>query len=270
MMIVAQLYAQLQYSIVGTYKGKSAQGMAIWEDRAYLFNDGGHCRVLDLKLGVVQYEFDLASSDEKPHINNACFGLEFVEGSDVPVIYISETDKPHRCFVESIRGNNIVLKQTIEAQENGKFYPNHDWIVDKEKGFLYGINRRWNDYIDQQGNVKNIITKYRLPKLEEGKNVTLTENDIIERFEVVFQNGMQGAKIRKNMLYITSGLHEMEREKKESQRAIIVVDLKNKRIAKKIDLTMVTTNEPEDIDFYKKKCLLYCGQNGGIYEIQTK
>ena len=37
----------LAYPIVGTYKGKSAQGMAIWQNYAYLFNDGGHCRVLN-------------------------------------------------------------------------------------------------------------------------------------------------------------------------------------------------------------------------------
>ena len=44
-------YTQLRYPVVGTYKGKSAQGMAIWKNNAYIFNDGGHCRVLDLKTG---------------------------------------------------------------------------------------------------------------------------------------------------------------------------------------------------------------------------
>lgn len=39
---------------------------------------------------------------------------------------------------------------------------------------------------------------------------------------------------------------------------------------KTIDLTYVTTNEPEDIDFYKNKILLYCNGEGGIYELKFK
>ena len=58
-------FSQIVYPIVGRYQGKTAQGMAIWEDEAYLFNDEGHCRVLNLKTGKVQREFDLASSGKK-------------------------------------------------------------------------------------------------------------------------------------------------------------------------------------------------------------
>ena len=46
---VMYLHNQLIYPVVGTYQGKSAQGMAIWGEDAYLFNNGGHCRVFDLK-----------------------------------------------------------------------------------------------------------------------------------------------------------------------------------------------------------------------------
>lgn len=145
---------------------------------------------------------------------------------------------------------------------------NNNWIVDREKGELYGIDRKWGQFLDDQGNVKNIITRYRLPKLSEGEYITLTEKDVIDKFEIVFANGMQDAKIRKGILYIVAGLDELSTAKKDSKRSLIIVDLKKKRISKKMDLTYVTTNEPEDIDFHKGKCLMYCGQTGGIYRIK--
>lgn len=44
-MLSGYCLAQLAYPVVGTYKKKSAQGMAIHQDRAYLFSDGGRCRM---------------------------------------------------------------------------------------------------------------------------------------------------------------------------------------------------------------------------------
>lgn len=257
------------FPTVGTYEGKSAQGIAIWEDCAYIFNDGGHCRVVDLKSGEITKEFSLASSGMKPHINAACFGAEKPSHIDIPVIYISETNtSPQRCFVEDISGDVSVLLQTIEAKENGKVYSNHNWVVDRENKFLYGINRRWHEYLDDEGNVKNIITKYRLPLLREGKHVTLTEKDILDRFEVVFANVMQDAVIFDDKLYIATGLHEMAQSRKGAKRGVVVVDLERKKIIKYINLSFITTNEPEGIDFWGKKCILFCGQNGGMHKVK--
>ena len=44
--------AQLVFPIEGTYKGMSAQGMAIWGDNSYLFSHGGRCRVLNLQTVI--------------------------------------------------------------------------------------------------------------------------------------------------------------------------------------------------------------------------
>ncbi len=41
-------------------------------------------------------------------------------------------------------------------------------------------------------------------------------------------------------------------------------------IERTIDLTDVTENEPEDMDFYHGKALLYTGQGGGLYEVNLK
>lgn len=266
--ISLNISAQMLWPVVGTYKSKGAQGMAIWKDVSYVFNDGGHCRVIDLKSGALSFEFDLASSNLNPHINNACFGIESKDGSNTPVIYISETNKPYRCFVESVINGKAHLEQIIDASMDGKLYSISDWTIDREEGCLYGINRKWNQYLDEEGNVENTIIKYRLPKMEEGEHVTLTEADVMNKFVVLFAEGMQGAKIKKGKMYIVTGLCEMDNHKKDASRTIVVVDLKKGIIKKKIDLSRITTNEPEDMDFYKGTGVLFCGQNGGLYKVK--
>ena len=259
-------YAQLRYPIVGSYKGKSAQGMAIWKDKAYLFNDGGHCRVLDLKTEDVIQEFDLESSDTNTHVNAACFGNEFFENNELPVIYISEYKTPSRCFVESFGPTGSILVQTIQAQENEKNIFVQSWIPDQQNNYLYTIARQTPKNGEKNSSIIK-ITKYRLPKLSEGKDVILSEKDIKDEFYVDFSSGTQGGIIKDNYLYLPTGLQESAKGAFNAKRILQVIDLKKKELVFQINLTYLTTNEPEDIDFYCGKVLLYCGQQGGIYEI---
>jgi hypothetical protein len=71
-------------------------------------------------------------------------------------------------------------------------------------------------------------------------------------------------------MYIATGLWESDKNTQETRRIIVVVDLKKKRKVKEIDVNLLTTNEPEGIDFYKSNCLLFCGQTGGIYRVKKR
>ena len=261
--------AQLRYPVVGAYKGKSAQGMAIWKDNAYIFNDGGHCRVFDLKKKCVVYEFDLASSGKNTHVNAAVFGVEYVRNSDVPLLYISEYKSPSRCFVESIQDSISILVQTISIQYNNKPVFVQSWLVDNTNGFLYAI-ARMNPAKGENNSKRIRISKFRLPHLDDGEHITLREKDCLDSFFVEFASGTQGGVIKGKFLYVASGLQESARGRYNAQRAIQIIDLKKKKIVKSVDLTYVTTNEPEDLDFYNGKALLYCGQEGGIYQVKIK
>ena len=260
-------HSQLRYAIVGTYKGKSAQGMAIWQDKAYLFSHGGRCRIFNLKTEVVENEFMLGSADTANHVNCACFGNIVTKDNNIPLLYISECKNKRRCFVESVNDSSILLQTIYAKDEKGEIESALNWIVDRENSFLYSISRSSKDFKTSQ-TIHNYITKYRLPRLEEGEEIILGVEDRLERYDIPFVNILQGAKIYDGKLYVVTGLSQQRYEfSKNAERAIIVIDLKVKKIIKKISLTYVTTNEPEDIDFYNGKCLLYCGQNGGIYEI---
>lgn len=261
--------AQLRCPVVGTYRGKSAQGMAIWGDKAYLFNDGGHCRIINLKTEQIEGEYDLASARKDNHVNNASFGNEVVDDDCQPVLYISETNGHSRCFVERMGDTCSVIMQTIQIVNKGKNVFVQSWVVDRKKNALYTVTRM--PVKNSESVSKTVkIEKYRLPKLEEGKNITFTQNDCLESYCVEFASGTQGGFIKGNYLYIASGLQESARERYNAKRAIQVINLKKKRLMKKIDISHVTTNEPEGFDLYKGKAMLFCGQEGGIYEVKLK
>ena len=127
----------------------------------------------------------------------------------------------------------------------------------------------WHQFVDDTGNIKTVLTKYRLPQINEGEKIVLSEKDIVDRYDLLFTSSMQGATIYKGKLYIATGLWESDKNTSETYRIVVVVDLKKRKVVKKIDINQLTTNEPEGIDFYKNKCLLFCGQTGGIYRVKN-
>lgn len=267
--IVLSLSAQLKYPVVGTYEKKSAQGMAIYKDKAYLMNEGGRCRVLNLSTGNIERSFLVGSAAKGNHINNACFGLRGNVKDGTPFLYLSECYNSGRCFVEKLSGDTSITVQTIEATRDGKNWRMTNWVVDNENGVLYALTRNRNNHIDSLGNIICHVVKYPIPGFEDGTYVKLSEKDILDQYEIVFPNVLQGSKIRKNKLYLVTGFQQSI-VSKESQRAILIIDLKKKKLIKSVDLTYVTTNEPEDLDFYRNYALLYCGQEGGIHKINIK
>ncbi|MDH8700902.1 hypothetical protein M2138_000236 [Dysgonomonadaceae bacterium PH5-43] len=263
-----------QFSFQGAYKNKSAQGMAIHKNTAFLLNNGGLCRVFDLKKKKLISEFNLASADEKNHVNCAAFGPYHKKGNKkYPTIYISECSGKNRCFVESINNEGSELIQTLEIQTNGHEQESANWFIDKKKKCIYTISLPYKNDKTKESTAANnyLITKLPLPPLDSTE-VIFTEKDIIEQFEISFSNLLQGGVIHKNCLYLPVGLHDYNGSEKrtDKERAVIVVNLTQKRIEKKIYIGDIVLNEPEDVDFYKGKLLLYCGQSGGLYNIPLK
>lgn len=258
--------SQLRYPVVGTYQGKAAQGMAIYKDKAYLFNNGGTCRVLDLKNGSLLNQFSLSSSSHDNHVATACFGKEIPNGCDKPALYVAEFEGKSRCFVEGITDSTSFLVQTIEAKENGKNYRIQCWLVDVDSEFIYSVSGK--QVVDSFGHCPVIIRKYKLPKLKEGPYVLLTEDKKVNEFILDFPNCLQGAVIRKGKMYIATGFQQSQAMNPRGGRSLKIIHLEKKKIIKDIDLTYLTTNEPEGFDFYRNTALLYCGQEGGIYEVK--
>lgn len=253
--------AQIVYPVVGQYKNRTAQGMAIYGDYAYLFNDGGLCRKLNLKTEKIDGEFMLQCAAKNTHVNSACFSKQYISDSHIPALYVTEFYGKRRCFVEVIHNRTSKLVQTIELRNlQGKNPFVREWIVDSKEGMLYAVIREDNQ------NDRNVIKKFQLPQLIDGKEIVLTDEQVLDEFSVRFVNGLQGGKIKGRYMYIATGFTPLHGEGKYFDREIKVIDLKKKKLVRSIDLSKVTVNEPEDIDFYKGNCLLFAGGTGGIYK----
>lgn len=253
--------AQMMYPVVGQYKSRTAQGMAIYGDYAYLFNDGGLCRMLNLKTGMVEHDFMLECAAKETHVNSACFSRQYIGNNPLPALYITEFYGKRRCFVEVIQNGASKLIQTIELRnQQGKNPFVREWIVDNKEQMLYAFIR------EENRDSTNVIMKFSLPPLDKAR-ILLTDKDVIDEFTVDFVNGLQGGKIKGRYMYMTVGFTPLDGEGEYFDRAVKVIDLKKKKLVKSIDLSKVTINEPEDIDFYKGKCFLFAGGTGGIYKV---
>lgn len=262
-------FAQPKYNVKGQFKKQSAQGFAVYKSTAILLNHSGLCRVYDLKKKRVIGNYILGSKGKNNHANCASLGIEKHDGNKRPVLYVSECSVPGRCFVESWTDTSSVLLQTISLKKGGEKVV-RNWIVDKKKKGLYAIDRREAKSNGDEWTCIHSITRYRLPKLSEGKSVVLSEKDVLDSFDILFPNMLQGGIIKGDYLYLPTGLCDTSEVRADKERSLIIVNLKSHKIEQKIDLTNLTKDEPEDCDFYKNKLLLFCGQSGGLYEIPLK
>lgn len=259
--------SQSNYSVQGVFRGHGAQGMAIHKDYAFLLNDSGLCRLYDLKHRKVLLDFPLASASSTNHANSASFGSKYINGnSNFPVLYISECRKPYRCFVENINFGNSELIQIIQFEIDRKLQVVHDWIVDKENEKIYAISRISLRSGQSSDTVR--IVRFSLPPIDRF-DIILDKNDVEKEFCIVLPNMLQGGVIKSNILYLPVGL-DGNGKTQLNERAIVLVDLENERQIEKMMLNDLIENEPEDVDFFENKLLLFCGQEGGIYEIELE
>lgn len=252
--------------VSGTFDKEWAQGMAVYKDNAFLLNNTGLCRIYDLKSDSVIRSFKLGSYHKKNHANNASFGIEFSQKKTIyPVCYISEANSPYKCYVESISKQEAKLVQIIQYQIDGIPQVVHDWVVDKKRKKIYAITQDYWKNKDSEDYI-NYIKAFSLPLISEG-DVIFSEKDVEEEFCVSFPHLLQGATIKKDKLYILSGLTDSQKNRKGYKKAIVVIDLKRKEMEKIISLQGIIQEEPEGIDFWKNRLLIFCGPKG-LYELK--
>lgn len=282
---------------------RSAQGMDIWGSRAYILYDTGVCAVYDLEAGdgealaqfpLGSYNAGTPTKDYLNHANSCMFSNIHYQGNPIPLLYVTigtgiGTDEDgyfYRCAVENIvaetdeQGNEHYSAQTIQVIS---YKPEGDlkapfeapcwgcpaFFVDPEEPAMYILSAR---YRTKRGCVPEgehnayIITKFPMPKLEDGPMIHLRPEDILDQFsvesDVLFT---QGGTLWNQKIYYTYGCPKIG-----YPLAIMVFDLEKKELAAQVGNLDEAFHgeEVECCGIYRGKFL--CNTcDGGIYEVKN-
>lgn len=260
-------------------RGRAQQGMEIHGNRIFSCEDGGKVNIYDYRKadGKVTASFNLASSRPDNHVNNVEFGIERKRGAACPLLYITNgkpgSEIEWTCFVESItkHGKNwtseIVQTITLDGCEGWKeagytaIFGAPSWLVDRERGFLWvfsAIKRTTPKVTKHNWENLYVATKFRIPKLSEGKEIVFTVKDILEQKTFEYDIGFtQAGCMKDGKIYYCFGVGQ------DPQRpaAIRVYDTDSSEIAARYDLYESVPQEPEDIVLKDGRILLNCNTN---------
>lgn len=275
---------------------RSAQGMAIWENRAFVLYDSGMCAVYDLRtrssaplarFPLGSYNPGIPTKDYKNHANSCMFSRTHLGGNPIPLLYVAtgtgtgydEDGYFYRCAVENIveaydgtyRAETV---QTISYHPEGTLPEGVQapcwgcpcFMVDNHTGFLYMFSARYRTKagcVPEGEQNAYIITKFPLPDPEKGGLVRLGPGDILDQFivpsDVLFT---QGGCIIDSKLYYTFGY-----PKGGYSLHLMVFDLQKKCLLARMDDLAFGGEEIECCALYQGKLL--CNTcDGSIFEME--
>lgn len=267
----AQLYVPLEHDVECSVflkketGGGAQQGLEIWGDCIFSFEDGGHVNVYNFRSASTKpvAGFDLASSRPDNHANNAEFGVETKSGASFPLLYVSNgkvgSEIEWTCFVESItkkgRKWSSELVQKINLDISGwkdcgffTIFGAPSWLVDRERNELWvfsAVKRTVYSVTENAWENLYVATKFRIPSLSEGPVVNLGVNDILDQvvfpFDVWFT---QAGCVRDGKIYYCFGLGRQEHSYPASIR---IYDTDRRMITARYDVSDLVIYEPEDI-----------------------
>lgn len=263
---------------------KSQQGMDISDDYIFIMQNEGRCLVYDYRTRDAKPvgEFSLESASKDNHANCANFGVEKAEGGSFPLLYVT-VGKYHvpiewTCHVESITlkdgvfSSKLVQKIHLDAshwQEKGykAIFGCPAWMIDRERKNIWIFSALKRTLLKTTGDPatnKYIATKFRLPKLQEGKEITLTADDILDQVTFPFDAYVtQAGCMRDGKIYYSFGFKRSKHP--ETPSKLRVYDTDTGRICSSIELEEVIEEEMEDISIYKGK--MYINTNSPkLYE----
>lgn len=227
----------------------SAQGMDIYQDEI-MFQAGlagNIIYVLDLYskrcLGTIIFE---TPSGEPSHMNNINCGNKYESTDRWPLLYLSQTQNSHACFVIRLSNDasSYDIVQTIKYVGN-KYHVNslYDWFIDIKNGFIYTYG-----YYNGKKEEREIV-KFPLPSDKAG-DIIFTDYDVIDSFVLKDMSIYQGTKIINGFLFAPVGYGN-----KDYPGYLKIIDLGKKKLKMSVD---IKCGEPESIGKYKNGAII-CG-----------
>lgn len=263
--------------------GEIAEGQdgAIWNQLLFRLDEKGNCYVCELDTLEETARFQLDGTDEwMPHSNAVMFGCEyFAEGDEFPLLYTNvyntyskEDDRREGvCCVyritrqgDSFRGQLVQVitvgftkDKSLWCSEDGDLRPYGNFVIDREKGIYYGFTMR-----DMSRTTPYFA--FKLPRLSQGRYVTLTVEDILFSFECPYHWLLQGACTYKGKIISLEGY----RDDTQYRPALRIIDTENQeQLRCEYLIRHELVHEPEFIDFWEDVCY-YGDARGNLYKIE--
>lgn len=263
--------------------GKIAGGQdgAIWNKLLFRFDEKGNCHVYELDTLKEIAQFQLDGIDEwMPHSNAVMFGCEYFAPEDeFPLLYTNvyntysnETDRREGvCCVyritrqeDSFRGRLVqtitvgfTKDESLWCSKGGDLRPYGNFAIDREKKIYYGFTMR-------DSSQTTPYFAFKLPKLSQGRYVTLTAADILFSFDCPYHWLLQGACTYKGKIFSLEGY----RDDTQYRPALRIIDTENQeQLCCEYLIHYDIVHEPEFIDFWDDVCY-YGDAKGNLYRIE--
>ena len=239
----------------------SGQSGVIINDTVINFNNGATATATSMATNDVT-NFSLECTSYRPHCNVA----NYLQWNGKHYVYLSEWDGQHRCFVEELNydanakvwHSKLVQIINMSISDDIRGIDNMDWIVDQENKMLY--TQTYKDGTSENA-TGLIFMQFPLPSLDNNRNVTITDDQIIRRVEFPMIHISQDKLIYKGNMYIASGWGGRFPGK------VTVIRLSDFSVVDVYDLS-ARNDEPEMVEVYKDNLLVFYWTTN--YSVQNK
>lgn len=209
------------------------QSLCIFDARAFCFNDGDECRVID--LGEKQQVLSEPLPDISHH-NNAQFLQTYYDKDDkYPLLLLSRGDYPpmqNEFYVIRVKEQEgIISFRTIKTIHNTlqEAKNNGSWVVDEEHGKLYLYCMTLSDWRVKENN-RFCIFSFRLPDLISPEGVTLGYSDVLEQWEYTYLIPQGGTYYNGFLFFNVEELSSVGKKRLTSPKCVIAINVNNGRI----------------------------------------
>lgn len=230
------------------------QSMCVYEDIAFCFNDGDECRVYNIHSKERLYSEPLPQTS---HHNNAQFSHYFYDDHDqYPLLILSRGDYPpnqNDFYVVRVSETDgmfdysvvkTIHNSIVEAQYGGS------WVIDEEHERLFLYCMTAGDWRTKENN-RFCVLSFRLPDISNPEDVTLSYDDVLERWEYTYLIGQGGTYFNGYLFFNVESLETVDGKKVVSPKSVIAVNVSNGHV--EVVLPLDDTKETEGICVFNNK-----------------
>lgn len=210
------------------------QSMCIWGGKAFCFNDGKVCKVLDMESKKWLYSEPLPVSS---HQNNAQFLNTYYEEEDkYPLMLLSRGDYPpssNNAYivrvseVDNLFSFSIVktIHNSIKEAQNGGC-----WIIDEENNKIYLYCMTLSDWRLKDGNNKFCVYSFSLPDISTPEDVSFGYEDVLDKWEYTYLIHQGGTFYNGFLFFNVGDMESYEGINIASDQVVIAINTRNGRI----------------------------------------